>query len=241
VQAGVCVYSREKRLSSVQEGKVQKEELDFWRVARRAGAKEAKEGAGRNRQGFSLRRAVRANLEQLCRPAYGFADRTTDVGGLAADVGVAREVFSRQCGDNRRLRPPLRASGNTERHICGGWPVRVSGGHAEARKLDRGGVALGPRIEAETGSGAFLFHLVADSSKLQAEWASKREQVSGMTVETGEREEALCIAVLRLAIGETGGASESAPICGAAICAEFCGKRFCGKRSKLSGKWMLMP
>lgn len=46
----------------------------------------------------------------------------------------------------------------------------------------------------------------------------------------------LGVAVLRLAVGETGSASEPAPIGGVAICAELVGKGFCGKASKLFGK-----
>ena len=42
-----------------EEGKVQKEELDFWRAAGEWGAEMADEGAGRNRQGFSLQREKR--------------------------------------------------------------------------------------------------------------------------------------------------------------------------------------
>ncbi len=45
---------------SSQKGKVQKEELDFWRGAGERGPVRADEGAGRNRQGFSLPRDKRA-------------------------------------------------------------------------------------------------------------------------------------------------------------------------------------
>jgi hypothetical protein len=52
---------------SLEKGKVQKEELDFWRAAGERGPDGVDEGAGRDRQGSSLLRAKRV-LDVCVRP-----------------------------------------------------------------------------------------------------------------------------------------------------------------------------
>jgi hypothetical protein len=67
VRSSICLFRTNRSFqnrkfsnySFSKEGKVQKEELDFWRVAGGRGPDRAYEGAGRNRQGFSLPRAKR--------------------------------------------------------------------------------------------------------------------------------------------------------------------------------------
>jgi hypothetical protein len=164
----------------------------------------------------------------LCDPAKGFGDGAADVGGLASLVGVSGKVFAGEGGGNFGLGPTLSASGNTERHICGRWSSDVARRHTEARERDECGVAGGPGSEAETGVCAFLFGLLVEVGQAQVERLGEREGLAVVTGETGERIEALGVAVLRLAVGESGGASEPAPIGGAAVCAELGGERFRG-------------
>lgn len=94
-------------------------------------------------------------------------------------------------------------------------------------------VAHESRCESETGGGAFLFGVLVENGQLQAERFGQWESLAKVTDKTGEGIQALGGAVLRLAVGKSGGASEPSPISGAAICAELLGKCFGGKCSKL--------